>query len=139
MDYIGLLLVTAGQGVSDLAREWREKGDYLRSHALQATALELAEAFAERMHHIMRDVWGIPDHAEMTMAERFGAKYIGQRFSFGYPACPNLDDQQQLFELLQPKDIGVELTEGCMMEPEASVSAIVFAHPEARYFNVDKA
>jgi 5-methyltetrahydrofolate--homocysteine methyltransferase len=138
MDYIGFLVVTAGAGISELAREWREKGDYLRSHALQAAALETAEGFAERIHHIMRDVWGIPDRADMTMQERFGAKYIGQRFSFGYPACPDLDDQQKLFALMQPQDIGVELTEGSMMEPEASVSAIVFAHPEARYFNVEK-
>jgi len=139
MDYIGFLIVTAGEGISELAREWRESGDYLRSHALQSTALEVAEAFAERIHHIMRDVWGIADHAQMTMQERFSAKYIGQRFSFGYPACPNLEDQEPLFKLLNPKDIGIELTEGFMMEPEASVSAIVFAHPEARYFNVDKA
>jgi 5-methyltetrahydrofolate--homocysteine methyltransferase len=138
MDYIGFLVVTAGAGISDLAREWREKGDYLRSHALQAAALETAEGFAERVHHIMRDVWGIPDRADMTMQERFGAKYIGQRFSFGYPACPDLDDQQKLFALMKPQDIGVDLTEGSMMEPEASVSAIVFAHPEARYFNVEK-
>ncbi|TCZ81043.1 methionine synthase [Paenibacillus albiflavus] len=139
MDYIGFLIVTAGEGISELARKWRESGDYLRSHALQSTALEVAEAFAERIHHIMRDVWGIADHAQMTMQERFSAKYIGQRFSFGYPACPNLEDQEPLFKLLNPKDIGIELTEGFMMEPEASVSAIVFAHPEARYFNVDKA
>ena len=71
-----------------------------------------------------------------TIAKWFGAKYVGQRFSFGYPACPNLDDQAKLFNLLQPEDIGVELTESFMMEPEASVSAIVFAHKEARYFNV---
>lgn len=138
MDYIGFLVVTAGEGISELAREWRESGDYLRSHALQSTALEVAEAFAERIHHIMRDVWGISDHAQMTMQERFSAKYIGQRFSFGYPACPNLEDQGPLFKLMQPQDIGIDLTEGFMMEPEASVSAIVFAHPEARYFNVDK-
>ncbi|WP_409346896.1 methionine synthase [Paenibacillus sp. MBLB4367] len=138
MDYVGFLVVTAGHGITELAREWREKGDYLKSHALQSTALEMAEAFAERVHHMMRDVWGIPDSPQMSMQERFGAKYIGQRFSFGYPACPNLDDQQQLFALLKPEDIGVELTEGSMMEPEASVSALVFAHPEARYFNVDK-
>ncbi|MFC0214705.1 methionine synthase [Paenibacillus chartarius] len=138
MDYVGFLVVTAGAGISELAREWREKGDYLRSHALQAAALETAEGFAERIHHIMRDVWGIPDRADMTMQERFGAKYVGQRFSFGYPACPDLDDQQKLFALMQPADIGVDLTEGSMMEPEASVSAIVFAHPEARYFNVEK-
>ncbi|MCR8641592.1 methionine synthase [Paenibacillus sp. N1-5-1-14] len=138
MDYVGFLLVTAGHGVNEIAREWRDSGDYLRSHALQSTALELAESFAERIHHIMRDVWGIADSATMTMQERFGAKYTGQRFSFGYPACPDLDDQKQLFALMKPEDIGVELTEGSMMEPEASVSAMVFAHPEARYFNVDK-
>lgn len=136
MDYVGFLVVTAGHGVSNLAAQWRDKGDYLRSHALQAAALEIAEGFAERVHQMMRDKWGFPDPAEMTMQERFGAKYRGQRFSFGYPACPNLDDQQQLFALLNPGDIGVELTEGSMMEPEASVSAIVFAHPQARYFNV---
>ncbi|NOU91333.1 methionine synthase [Paenibacillus sp. LMG 31460] len=138
MDYMGFLLVTAGHGINELAKAWREKGDYLKSHALQATALEVAEGFAERIHHIMRDVWGIADSPQMTMQERFGAKYIGQRFSFGYPACPNLEDQAPLFALLKPADIGVELTESFMMEPEAAVSAIVFAHPEARYFNVDK-
>ncbi|WP_079909094.1 methionine synthase [Paenibacillus sp. 32352] len=138
MDYIGFLVVTAGHGINEKAAEWREKGDYLRSHALQSTALEIAEALAERVHEMIRDTWGFPDPAEMTMQERFGAKYRGQRFSFGYPACPNLDDQQQLFALLKPEDIGVHLTEGSMMEPEASVSAIVFAHPQARYFNVEK-
>ncbi|MFC4767078.1 methionine synthase [Effusibacillus consociatus] len=137
MDYVGFLVVTAGKGVREIANEWKDKGDYLRSHAIQALALELAEAFAERIHHIMRDVWGFPDPAEMTMQERFGARYQGIRVSFGYPACPNLDDQQQLFRLMKPEDIGVQLTEGCMMDPEASVSAMVFAHPEARYFNVE--
>ncbi len=138
MDYIGFFVVTAGHSIRERAEAWRDKGDYLRSHVLQATALETAEAFAERIHEMMRDVWGFPDPADMTMKERFGAKYRGQRFSFGYPACPNLDDQFQLFGLLRPQDIGVELTEGSMMEPEASVSAIVFSHPEARYFNVEK-
>ncbi|WNR42274.1 methionine synthase [Paenibacillus roseipurpureus] len=136
MDYVGFLLVTAGHNINELAKEWRDKGDYLKSHALQATALEVAEGFAERVHHIMRDVLGIADRVDMTMQERFGAKYIGQRFSFGYPACPDLEDQAKLFNLLKPEDIGVELTESFMMEPEASVSAIVFAHKEARYFNV---
>ncbi|EJL41266.1 methionine synthase [Brevibacillus agri] len=135
MDYVGFLTVTAGGGIRERSTELKERGDYLRSHVLQALALELAEAFAERIHHMMRDVWGIPDPAEMTMLERFGARYQGIRVSFGYPACPNLEDQAQLFRLLRPEDIGVQLTEGFMMEPEASVSAMVFAHPEARYFN----
>ncbi|GLX68124.1 methionine synthase [Paenibacillus glycanilyticus] len=138
MDYVGFLVVTAGQGIRELATEWKDKGDYLRSHALQSVALEVAEAMAERVHHMMRDVWGYPDPASMTMKQRFGARYQGIRVSFGYPACPNLEDQGPLFELMKPEDIGVELTEGFMMEPEASVSAMVFAHPEAQYFNVEK-
>jgi 5-methyltetrahydrofolate--homocysteine methyltransferase len=138
MDYVAFLVVTAGQGVREKAEEWKENGDYLRSHVLQALALELAEAFAERLHHILRDTWGFPDRADMTMLERFGARYQGIRVSFGYPACPNLDDQRLLFDLLRPEDIGVHLTEGFMMEPEASVSAMVFSHPEARYFNADE-
>jgi len=138
MDYVGFLVVTAGHGIREIANEWKDKGDYLRSHALQSVALEIAEGMAERVHHIMRDISGYPDPVEMTMKQRHGARYQGIRVSFGYPACPNLEDQEPLFDLMRPQDIGVELTEGCMMEPEASVSAMVFAHPEAQYFNVEK-
>ena len=127
--------VTASENV----REWKDKGDYLRSHALQSVALETAEGLAERIHHMMRDTWGYPDPADMTMKQRLGARYQGIRVSFGYPACPDLEDQEPLFKLMRPEDIGVHLTEGFMMEPEASVSAMVFSHPEAHYFNVDKA
>jgi 5-methyltetrahydrofolate--homocysteine methyltransferase len=135
MDSVGFFTVTAGHGVRELAEAWKNKGDYLYSHMIQALALELAEGFAERIHQQMRDVWGFPDPVTMTMKDRFGARYQGIRVSFGYPACPELADQQKLFSLLQPEQIGVELTEGYMMEPEASVSAMVFAHPQARYFN----
>lgn len=138
MDYVGFMVVTAGHGVRKLSEEWKLKGDYLRSHVVQATALEIAEGLAERVHHIMRDSWGFPDPADMTMKQRHGARYQGIRVSFGYPACPDLELQEPLFDLLKPEDIGVELTEGFMMEPEASVSALVFAHPEAQYFNVEK-
>jgi 5-methyltetrahydrofolate--homocysteine methyltransferase len=136
MDYVGLFAVTAGHGVRELAQQWKDEGEFLKSHAIQALALEIAEGFAERVHQIMRDRWGFPDDPDFTMEERFAAKYQGQRYSFGYPACPNLEDQEKLFRLLHPEDIGIRLTDGYMMEPEASVSAIVFAHPEARYFNV---
>ncbi|WP_256757469.1 methionine synthase [Cohnella sp. WQ 127256] len=138
MDSVGFLVVTAGQGAREQGEKWKENGDYLRSHALLATALEVAEGLAERVHQIMRDNWGFPDPADMTMKKRFGARYQGIRVSFGYPACPDLEDQGPLFEIMQPEDIGIELTEGFMMEPEASVSAMVFAHPEAQYFNVEK-
>ncbi|MGQ8873089.1 methionine synthase [Paenibacillus sp. TSA_86.1] len=139
MDYVGFLVVTAGHGVRELSTAWKDQGDYLRSHALQSVALEVAEGLAERVHHMMRDIWGFPDSAEMTMKQRHGARYQGIRVSFGYPACPDLEDQGPLFKLMQPEDIGVELTEGFMMEPEASVSAMVFSHPQAKYFNVEKA
>jgi len=135
-DNIALFAVTAGTGIRQQAETLKAKGDYLRSHAIQSLALELAEACAERLHHIIRDAWGFPDNFELTMRERFIARYQGIRVSFGYPACPNLDDQAQLFRLLRPEDIGIELTDGFMMDPEASVSAMVFSHPEAKYFNI---
>lgn len=136
MDYLGMFAVTVGQGVREEAQKLKEQGEYLESYVLQALALELAEGFAERIHHMMRDSWGISDPVEMTMKERLAAGYQGLRVSFGYPACPNLEDQTKLFGLLQPGDIGIELTEGLMMDPEASVTALVFADPEARYFSV---
>ncbi|WP_108671501.1 methionine synthase [Peribacillus acanthi] len=137
-DYAGFFVVSAGSGIREIAEKWKREGEYLRSHAIQALALEIAEGTAEWIHQRMREVAGISDDPKMTMKERFAAKYIGQRYSFGYPACPNLDDQEKLFELLHPQDLGITLTEGCMMEPEASVSAIVFSHPSARYFNVER-
>jgi len=137
MDYVAFMQVTAGHGVRAEAARLKEQGKFLESHAFQATALELAEGFAERIHQEIRDQWGFPDATDFTMKDAFAAKYQGQRFSFGYPACPNLDDQAKLFGLINPEDIGVELTEEFMMEPEASVSAMVFAHPDARYFVVN--
>jgi 5-methyltetrahydrofolate--homocysteine methyltransferase len=68
------------------------------------------------------------------MLDRFQARYSGKRFSYGYPACPDLEGQAKLWKLLEPDKIGVALTDGFMMEPEASVSAIVFHHPDAHYF-----
>ncbi|WP_462411168.1 methionine synthase [Neobacillus sp. Marseille-QA0830] len=136
MDYVGFFTVTAGRGIREKADEFKSQGRFLESHALQSLALESAEGFAELIHRQIRDRWGFPDPIDFTMQERFAAHYQGQRYSFGYPACPDLEDQKKLFKLLAPEEIGVQLTEGCMMEPEASVSAMVFAHPEARYFNV---
>ncbi|WP_226670553.1 methionine synthase [Metabacillus litoralis] len=135
-DYVAMFAVTAGSEIRELAQGFKEQGDYLKSHAVQALALELAEGLAERTHQLIRDRWGFPDAPDFTMDQRFSAKYQGQRYSFGYPACPDLEDQEKLFNLLRPEDIGIELTEGFMMSPEASVTAIVVAHPDAKYFNV---
>lgn len=137
MDYIGVFAVTTGIGVREKATQWKEQGDYLKSHMLQAVALELAEAFSEHLHQMMRNSLGIPDEVELTMQDRFSARYQGIRVSFGYPACPDLALQKKLFELLAPEEIGISLTDECMMDPEASVSALVFAHPEGRYFSIE--
>ena len=139
MDSVAFFVVTCGLGVRALATAYKDAGAYVRSHAIQALAIELAEAYAEKLHQDLRAWWGFPDPPEMTMRDRFQAKYRGLRVSFGYPACPDLEDQAKLFALLHPEDIGVQLTEGYMMDPEASVSALVFHHPEADYFRADRA
>ena len=95
------------------------------------------EAAAEWLHARMRAQWGSPDPTDISPLQLFRAEYHGKRYSFGYPACPDLSGQQQLFELLDPTDIGVQLTDGFMMEPEASVSALVFHHPDAKYYAVE--
>jgi len=135
-DTVGCLVVTVGRGIRSLAEQLKNRGHYLKSHIVQALALESAEAYAELLHSQMRKAWGFPDLPEMTMLERFQAKYPGKRYSFGYPACPRLDDQRTLWQLLEPEEIGVQLTEGFMMDPESSVSALVFHHPQATYFSV---
>ncbi len=133
-DYVALFVVTCGAGVRERAATWKERGDYLRSHALQALAIETAEAFAEWLHARLRTLWGFPDPPELTVADKLKARYRGLRVSFGYPACPELADQLTLWRLLRPEEIGATLTEGFMMDPEASVSALVFHHPAAKYF-----
>ena len=135
-DAIALFVVGAGAGIRERSEDWKEQGEYLKSHILQALAIETAEACAEWLHRRIREDWGLPDPKDMTMHDRFVANYQGKRYSFGYPACPNLDDQQGIWKLLKPDDIGVHLTEGMMMEPEASVSALVFHHPDCKYFSV---
>jgi 5-methyltetrahydrofolate--homocysteine methyltransferase len=136
-DYVALFAVTCGKGVRELAERWKEEGQYLRSHALQALAIESAEAFAEMLHARLRTQWGFPDPPGLALQDKLKAHYRGIRVSFGYPACPNLADQRILFDLLQPEQIGLGLTDGFMMDPEASVSALVFHHPEAKYFKAD--
>ncbi len=134
-DTIAIFVVGAGDGVRERATADRSAGEYLRSHAIQSLAVETAEAAAERLHHRLRDLWGFPDPSEMTMKDRFRAQYRGKRFSPGYPACPDLEMQRDIWALLDPDEIGIHLTERLMMDPEASVSAIVFHHPDCRYFS----
>ncbi len=133
-DHLAIFVVTAGAGVRERAEEYKNRGEYFLAHGIQALAIETAEGCAEWLHRRIREDWGFPDSPDMTMQERFTSRYRGKRYSFGYPACPNLDDQAGIWKLLCPEEIGVELTEGMMMEPEASVSALVFQHPDCAYF-----
>jgi 5-methyltetrahydrofolate--homocysteine methyltransferase len=133
-DHVAFFVVTAGAGIRGKSEAWKQAGEYFKAHGLQALAIETAEGCVEWLHRRIREDWGFADPSTMTMQERFTSRYRGKRYSFGYPACPNLDDQAGLWTLLRPEEIGVELTEGMMMEPEASVSAMVFHHPDCAYF-----
>jgi 5-methyltetrahydrofolate--homocysteine methyltransferase len=140
-DYLAMFVTTIADGVRALAEEWKNKGEYLRSHILHALALEGAEAFAELLHARIRRMWGIGDPPGLAMKDLFQAHYHGKRYSFGYPACPRLEDQAQLFRLLEVEanNLGVRLTEGYMMDPESAVSAIVFHNPNTKYFTLSPA
>jgi 5-methyltetrahydrofolate--homocysteine methyltransferase len=135
-DTVGFQIVTVGADATHLERELFAKGefqDYLFVHGM---SVETAEGLAEYWHRQVRHEMGIGDQEPDEMRLLFSAKYHGARYSFGYPACPNLEDQAKLFELLEPQDIGIELSEEFMLIPEQSTSAIVVHHPEAKYFNI---
>jgi len=137
-DHIAMFVTTAGEGIRERAEEAKQAGQYFRSVGLMALATESAEAASEWLHRRIREDWGFPDSPAMTMQERFTSRYRGKRYSFGYGACPRMEDQQGIWNLLQPEQIGVHLTDGWMMEPEASVSALVFHHPDCAYFTASE-
>lgn len=136
-DVVAFHLVTMGKTASEYSRSLFESdnySDYLLFHGL---SVESAEALAEMWHKRIREELGIVGSDSPELAKLFHQGYQGSRFSFGYPACPNLEDQVKLFELLGPERIGVELTEEFQLDPEQSTSAIIVHHPDARYFNVE--
>jgi 5-methyltetrahydrofolate--homocysteine methyltransferase len=135
-DVVGFHIVTVGSEITEYERSLFQKGDYQDYLFVHGMGVETAEALAEYWHKQIRNEMGIADQEPEDMKLLFSAKYHGARYSFGYPACPNLEDQAKLFDLLQPEDIGIELTEEFMLVPEQSTSAIVVHHPEAKYFNV---
>jgi cobalamin-dependent methionine synthase I len=136
MDVIGCMLVTVGRQASEFSAKLFESNnytDYLYFHGL---SVETAEALAEYWHRQIRAELAIAGSDNPDIKKIFQQSYRGSRYSFGYPACPNLEDQTKLFELLEPARIGVSLTEEFHLEPEQSTSAIIVHHPEAKYFNV---
>ncbi len=137
VDVVAFHLVTMGSRASEYSRELFQSdnyADYLYFHGL---SVEGAEALAELWHKRIRAELGIAGEDAEDVRKLFRQQYQGSRFSFGYPACPNLEDQAKLFELLDPRRIGVDLTEEFQLDPEQSTSAIIVHHPEAKYFSVD--
>jgi 5-methyltetrahydrofolate--homocysteine methyltransferase len=136
-DVLGLSLVTIGARASVETQRLFEGGEYTRYLYLHGLSVETAEALAEFHHKQMREELGIAGEDSPHIRDLFHQKYRGSRYSFGYPACPNLEDQTKLFKLLDPeKNVGVRLTSGFLLEPEQSTSASVVHHPAAKYFVV---
>jgi 5-methyltetrahydrofolate--homocysteine methyltransferase len=135
-DVLGCMLVTVGRRASEAARQLFEAHNYTDYLYLHGLSVEAAEALAERWHRRMREELGIAGEDSPELERIFRQGYRGSRYSFGYPACPNLEDQAKLFTLLEPERIGVELSEEFQLDPEQSTSAIVVHHPEAKYFTI---
>ena len=135
-DVIGLQVVTVGQKASDTARVWFEENryqDYLYLHGL---SVEMAEAMAEYTHKRIRAELGFAAEDDRDMEKMLAQGYRGSRYSFGYPACPKLEDQEALLKLLGAERIGVSLSDESQLHPEQSTSAIVVLNPKAKYFSV---
>ncbi len=135
VDVLGVQVVTMGRRISEVAQGLFDEDryqDYLFAHGF---GVEMAEALAELWHRRIRQELGVVADDGPTVKDWFRQGYRGSRYSFGYAACPDLEDQEKLFTLIDPAQIGVELTDEFMLHPEQSTSAIVVHHPEAKYFN----
>jgi 5-methyltetrahydrofolate--homocysteine methyltransferase len=137
MDVVAFHLVTVGRRASEYSQELFKRDNYAEYLYFHGLSVESAEALAELWHKRIREELDIADNDSQNLNELFRQGYQGSRFSFGYPACPNLEDQVKLFDLLDPARIDVELTEEFQLEPEQSTSAIIIHHPEARYFSIE--
>ncbi|MEZ6139238.1 MAG: vitamin B12 dependent-methionine synthase activation domain-containing protein [Zavarzinella sp.] len=137
-DVVALMGVTMGHRVTEIAQQWYQAGDYKNYLYLHGLGVECAEALAEWAHRHIRQEWGIGGEDSPDVQKLFKKHYRGCRYSFGYPACPDLEDQAKLFELLQPERIGLMLSEQFQLEPEQSTTAVILHHPMAKYFNVTK-
>jgi len=136
IDVIGMSCVTMGARATEEARRLFEANNYQEYLYLHGLSVETAEALAELWHKRIRQELGIAGDDSPTIRDLFTQKYRGSRYSFGYPACPDMSDQEILWRLLEPERIGCQLTENWQIDPEQSTSAIIVHHPEAKYFNV---
>jgi 5-methyltetrahydrofolate--homocysteine methyltransferase len=134
-DVVGFHVVTMGTAASEATARLFADNRYREYLELHGVTVEMAEALAELWHKRIREELGIAGDDAADMRELFDQGYRGSRYSFGYPACPDLEEQTKIFELLRPERIGVELSEEYQLHPEQSTSAIIVHHPEAKYFN----
>jgi 5-methyltetrahydrofolate--homocysteine methyltransferase len=138
-DYVGVFAVTAGIGVEKREQAFEATHDDYSAIMLKALADRFAEAFAECMHErVRKDLWGYAAQEKVGLEELIAEKYQGIRPAPGYPACPDHSVKKQMFELLQCKEIGMNLTSSLAMTPAASVSGFYLSHPDSQYFNVGK-
>ncbi len=135
IDVVAFQIVTMGQAVSKAANKLFQANAYREYLELHGVSVQLTEALAEHWHARVRDELGHGAEDSPDINSILDQGYRGSRYSFGYPACPNLEDQVQLCELLQPERIGVSLSEEFQLHPEQSTSAIIVHHPAAKYFN----
>jgi 5-methyltetrahydrofolate--homocysteine methyltransferase len=133
-DYAGFHVVTMGAAASVKERELFAADKYQEYLLCHGLSVEMTEALAELWHRRIREEWGFADEDGPSLAGLFRQQYRGSRYSWGYPACPDLEDQVKLDELLDLGGIGVHLTEEFQLDPEQSTSAIIVPHPEAKYF-----
>jgi 5-methyltetrahydrofolate--homocysteine methyltransferase len=137
-DYIGLFAVTSGINVEVYEKVFEKKEDDYSGIMIKAITDRLAEAFAEYMHdRVRQDLWGYQPE-DLSKEDMIHEKYQGIRPAPGYPACPEHTVKQDIFSLLKTNEIGMQITDGMSMMPASSVSGFYFAHPEAKYFSVDK-
>jgi 5-methyltetrahydrofolate--homocysteine methyltransferase len=137
MDVVAFHLVTVGRRASEYAQELFKADNYTDYLFFHGLSVEAAEALAELWHKRIRTELRIDGRDAAEITKLFHQGYQGSRFSFGYPACPDLEDQTKLFDLLDPSRIDVTLSEEFQLEPEQSTSAIVVHHEEAKYFSID--
>lgn len=135
-DVIEMQAVTIGEKISEYTKRLFEDANYRDYLFLHGLSVESAEALAEYWHKIVRTELGIDGSDAQDTKKLFSQKYQGARYSFGYPACPNLEDQIKLFEVLRPERIGIKLTEEYQLVPEQSTTSIIVHHQEAKYFNI---
>ena len=135
-DVLGIQLVTVGDKATELAENLRAANRYQEYLYLHGFGVESAEALAELWHKRMRQELGFASEDDPSIKKVFQQKYRGSRYSFGYPACPNLEDRALVLQLLRPEEIGVRMSENFMLVPEQTTDAIVAHHPQAKYFDV---